>query len=76
MGSFWQNPIQMRPLKKLFESEAHVLIKDLYELLKFGAIHKLNDLIQRARSVKVSLSFFFYLFLQSSLKFDSKIIKL
>ena len=54
VGSFWENPIQVGPLKEMFEREAHQLFKDLHDLPKFGVIRKLNDLIKRARSAKVN----------------------
>lgn len=53
VGSFWNNPYQMKDNEKLFDAEREDLFKDLFSLPKYAAIRKVNELVKRARLVKV-----------------------
>jgi len=53
LGSFWDQPYQNEDYKKLFEAEQGDLLKDLYDLPKYAAIRKINELVKRSRLAKV-----------------------
>lgn len=53
IGSFWDQPLRFDINRKLFEDECQDLFKDLQSLPKNSVLRKLNDLIKRARLVKV-----------------------
>ncbi|CAD5116986.1 DgyrCDS5820 [Dimorphilus gyrociliatus] len=53
IGSFWEEALKYDENRKLFESELHNLIDDIQRLPINSSIRKLNDLIKRARVVKV-----------------------
>ena len=57
IGSFWNEPLRFDTNRHLFEAESQDLFSDLQSLPRNAAIHKLNDLIKRARY----LLFSFYL---------------
>ncbi|KAF6779106.1 hypothetical protein AHF37_01434 [Paragonimus kellicotti] len=52
VGSFWDEPLRCPTNKRLFELEAHDLLKDLQALPSNCAIRKLNDFIRRVRLAK------------------------
>ena len=54
IGSFWDHTYFHADLKKLFELEESDLFKDLENVPRSVVIRKLNDLVKRARSVKVN----------------------
>ena len=56
IGSFWDQPFFNDDNKKLFEMEEGDLFKDLESLPRSVTIRKLNDLVKRARSLKVRWS--------------------
>ena len=53
VGSFWNQPLQHSANRELFEVEQDDLFDDLQNLPKFATVRRLNDLIKRARLVKV-----------------------
>ena len=53
ISSFWDKPLQEGSNKELFEAEREDLFKELRELPRYSAIRKINDLVKRARHVKV-----------------------
>jgi len=53
LGSFWDQPYQNEDYRKLFEAEQGDLLKDLYDLPKYAAIRKINELVKRSRLAKV-----------------------
>ena len=53
VGSFWNQPLQNSANRELFEVEQEDLFDDLQSLPKFATVRRLNDLIKRARLVKV-----------------------
>ena len=55
MGSFWNQPLQYTANRELFEMEEEDLFDELQALPRFAMIRRLNDLIKRAKSVKVRM---------------------
>lgn len=55
IGSFWDQPFFHQDNKKLFEMEENDLFKDLESLPRSMTVRKINDVVKRARSLKVSL---------------------
>lgn len=53
VGSFWDYPIMDGPFKALFEAEHGDLLRDLANLPKFSTVRKINELVKRARMLKV-----------------------
>lgn len=53
IGSFWDQPFLHSENRALFEAESADLFEDLQSLPRNAALRKLNDLIKRARLVKV-----------------------
>ena len=53
IGSFWDEPLRHAVNQKLFEDEEKDLFRDLHDLTRNSTLRKLNDLIKRARLVKV-----------------------
>ena len=53
VGSFWNQPLQHSANRELFEVEQDDLFDDLQNLPKFATVRRLNDLIKRAKAVKV-----------------------
>jgi len=53
ISSFWDQPFKNQDNKALFQSERDDLFKELRELPRYSAIRKINDLVKRARCVKV-----------------------
>ena len=55
VGSFWNQPLQYTANRELFEMEEEDLFDELQALPRFAMIRRLNDLIKRAKSVKVRM---------------------
>ena len=53
IGSFWEEPLRYMVNKDLFADEERDLFRDLHDLTRNSTLRKLNDLIKRARLVKV-----------------------
>ena len=53
IGSFWDHEMRHEVNRKLFEDEERDLFRDLHSLTNNSTLRKLNDLIKRARLVKV-----------------------
>lgn len=53
IGSFWDRPYQREDTAKLFDAEREDLLRDLKALPRNAAIRKANELVKRARMVKV-----------------------
>ncbi len=53
VGSFWEYPIADVEFKHLFEIESQDLMRDLANLPRFAAVRKINELVKRARALKV-----------------------
>ena len=57
LGSFWEKPLKLPDNAVLLAREKADLIKELNSLPASATVRRINDLIKRARSVKVSFSF-------------------
>jgi GTPase SAR1 family protein len=53
VGSFWDRPLEIDDMRKLFEAEEQDLFQDIQQLQRRDATRKMNDLIRRARLAKV-----------------------
>jgi len=53
IGSFWDQPYQHTENAELFEAEERDLLADLRSLPRNSAVRKINELVKRARMLKV-----------------------
>jgi len=61
VGSFWDEPLMYTDNAKLFEVEEMDLMADLRDLPRNSAIRKINELVKRARMVRVHVYIISYL---------------
>ena len=57
-GSFWDQPLKPTYLSELFEKESASLLADLHTVPRNNTVAKVNDLVMRARMVKVQALIF------------------
>jgi len=61
MGSFWDKPLQNAEQAPLLQREERDLLTDIVKLPQQAVMRKINDLVKRARSVKVHAYIIHYL---------------
>ncbi|KAG9348377.1 hypothetical protein JZ751_002112 [Albula glossodonta] len=61
IGSFWSEPLMVTDNRRLFELEEEDLFADIQNLPRNAALRKLNDLVKRARLVRVHAHIISYL---------------
>ncbi|KAL4647694.1 EH domain-containing protein 2 [Arapaima gigas] len=61
IGSFWSEPLMVPDNRRLFELEEEDLFADIQNLPRNAALRKLNDLVKRARLVRVHAHIISYL---------------
>ncbi|XP_063061342.1 EH domain-containing protein 2b isoform X2 [Engraulis encrasicolus] len=61
IGSFWSEPLMVPDNRRLFELEEEDLFTDIQNLPRNAALRKLNDLVKRARLVRVHAHIISYL---------------
>ena len=57
-GSFWDQPLKPTYLSELFEKESASLLADPHTVPRNNTVAKVNDLVMRARMVKVQALIF------------------
>merc|ERR1712216_508065 len=62
IGSFWDEPLQIDEMKSLFEDEQTEVYNDLAQLPRQCSGRKVNDMIKRARLLKVHVHLLDYLY--------------
>jgi len=53
-GSFWDQPLVIKDNAEFFEAEERELMGDLRNLPRYNTVRKINELVKRARLVKVN----------------------
>jgi hypothetical protein len=53
ISSFWEKPYANPANQELFDAEREDLFRELRQLPRYSSIRKINDLVKRARHVKV-----------------------
>ena len=61
LGSFWSAPLKREDNRRLLEREKYDLMNELQSLPANAVVRRINDLIKRARSVKVHAYIIHYL---------------
>lgn len=61
MGSFWDKPLQHSEQKALLQQEEMDLLNDIIRLPEQAVMRRINELVKRARSVKVHAYIIHYL---------------
>jgi len=55
IGSFWDKPLKNNDMEKLFKQESTDLVEDLLSLPRNSAVRKVNELVKRARLLRVHM---------------------
>jgi EH domain-containing protein 1 len=61
MGSFWDNPPKLAENRALLEKEKYDLLTEIMALPQNAVVRRINELVKRARSVKVHAYIIHYL---------------
>ncbi len=61
LGSFWDHPLRNEENRHLLEKEKHDLIHEMMTLPANAAVRRINELVKRARTVKVHAYIIHYL---------------
>lgn len=61
MGSFWEAPLKLEENKALLDREKSDLLHEMTSLPANAAVRRINELVKRARSVKVHAYIIHYL---------------
>ena len=72
MGSFWENPLQQTEQAALLNQEKMDLFHDISQLPQNAVMRRINELVKRARSVKVHAYIIHYLRKQLPYTFGKK----
>jgi EH domain-containing protein 1 len=56
LGSFWDNPLRLEENRLLLEREKADLLDEMNALPQGAVVRRINELVKRARSVKVCVS--------------------
>ena len=61
IGSFWDQPLKLEDNRVILEREKHDLIQEMMSLPQNAVVRRINELVKRARSVKVHAFIIHYL---------------
>ena len=69
VGSFWDKPLENAANRELFKTEEQDFFNDIMNLPRDSTMRKINDLVKRARLVRVSLFYVFKFSLDTVYKY-------
>ena len=72
IGSFWDQPLKLEDNRVILEREKHDLIQEMMSLPQNAVVRRINELVKRARSVKVHEFIIHYLKKQMPLMMGKK----
>ena len=61
LGSFWEHPLKLEDNRQLLEREKNDLLNEMMSLPQNAVVRRINELVKRARSVKVHAYIIHYL---------------
>ena len=61
VGSFWEAPLKLEDNRQLLEKEKNDLLNEMMALPQNAVVRRINELVKRARSVKVHAYIIHYL---------------